>query len=240
MDAFFDAALSFPAVIFTVLLVPVVFYWLLAAVGVFDLDMDADLDLDMDADADAGTGEGSSGWFTGWLDFLGLAGVPITVSLSLIVVFGWFIALLATGLANVLDVALVIRVLAGVAVLVLAFVIGGLCAAVAGRPLARLFEVTHAETRRDFVGRTCVIKTSQVTEDLGQAEAADPSGATVLLPVRPMALPVEGLHSTGSGGLQYGATALIVEYDQEAEVFLVSPLDDELRDAFGTGKSGGA
>jgi hypothetical protein len=236
MDAFLDAALSFPAIVFTFLLVPVVLYWLLVAVGVVDFDLETDIDVDADAEA----GDSPSGWFTGWLDALGLAGMPVTVSLSLVVVFGWFIALVATGLANTLDVAAVARVLVGVAVLVLAFVVGGLCAAVAGRPLARLFEVTHAETRRDFVGRTCVIRTRKVTAELGQAEAADPSGATVLLSVRPLPQPAGGGGSTDGSALQYGATALIVDYDREAEVFLVSPLDDELRDAFGTGTSGGA
>lgn len=235
MSAFLDAALGFPAVIFTILLVPVVLYWLLAMVGIFDLDFgDADLDLDIDADADVEAE--SPGLLTGWWQALGLASLPITVSLSFVIVFGWFAALVATGLINSLEAGTIVRLLVGIGVLFLASCFGALCAAVAGRPLSRLFTTTYAETRSDFVGRTCVIKSSKVTAEMGQAEAADPTGATVLVPVRPLPesrrpdLPGDPIIADSpSSELRYGTTALIVEYDRRAEVFLVTGLDENLR-----------
>lgn len=251
MSAFLEAAFGFPAVIFTILLVPVVLYWLLAIVGFIDLDFgDADLDLDLDADADldvdadagAEADGASEGLLTGWWNALGLASVPITVSLSLIVVFGWFAALLVTGLINELGLTAIVRLLVGLGVLFLAFCFGAVGAAIAGRPLARLFETTYAERRSDFVGRTCVIKSSKVTDDMGQAEAADPTGATVLVPVRPLPETHEAdmpggvaARRSAAAELRYGETALIVEYDRDAEVFLVTGFDEDLQGVFGDG-----
>lgn len=248
MSAFLDAAFGFPAVVFTVLLVPVILYWLFVMVGAVDLDMDADVDPDLDADAgpDAGTGD-SPGLLAGWWQALGLASMPITVSISMIVLFGWFVSLLLTGALNVLGPGALLRGLVGVCAAALAFIVGALGAAVAGRPLSRLFGVTHAESRSDFVGRTCVIRTEKVTEDFGQAEAADPSGATVLIPVRVWRSvqsnvdgPIGGASSEGSDArpdgavLRYGMTAVIVEYDRDDEVFLVSALDDDMLKALET------
>lgn len=250
MSAFLDAALGFPAVVFTVLLVPVVLYWLLMMVGVVDLDLDGDVDLDTDLDADADVDAESPGLLAGWWQALGLASLPITVSLSLVVVFGWFAALVVTGVLDVLGPATIVRLLVGIGVLFLAFCFGALCAAVAGRPLARVFNTTYAESRSDFVGRTCVIKSSAVTADMGQAEAADPTGATVLVPVRPVpesrrphlpggSGPGGGAADGPASDLRYGTTALIVEYDREAEVFLVAAFDEDLQGAFGEDAPGG-
>jgi hypothetical protein len=250
MSAFLDAALGFPAVVFTILLLPVVLYWLLVMVGMVDLDFgDADLDFDVDADAEADGDTGESGDGQGllaeWWQALGLASMPITVSVSLIVVFGWFAALVVTGLINSLDWGSALRLVVGVGVLGVAFCFGAVVAAIAGRPLGRLFETTYAETRSDFVGRTCVIKTTVVTDAMGQAEAADPTGATVLLPVRPVPEarkpdPPGAVASEDSPAeLRYGTTALIVEYDRQAEVFLVTALDEDLQEAFGDGAPDG-
>jgi hypothetical protein len=74
------------------------------------------------------------------------------------------------------------------------------------------------------VGRTCTIRTATVTADFGQAEASDPTGATVLVPVR---VPSAGVPAA-SAPLARGERALIFEYDPAAEVFLVCPVDDAL------------
>lgn len=239
MSAFLDAAFGFPAVVFTILLLPVIVYWFTVMLGVVDLDLDADaeLDLDVDADADAGEADSSAGWLAGAWEALGLAALPLTVSLSLVIVFGWFVALIATAAAQAWGWSGVVLAVAGVAVLVLASLAGAVVAGIAGKPLSRMFVATYAETRSDFVGRTCVIRTEKVTPDFGQAEAADPTGATVLIPVRPIPDAGSGAQGDGTAGgavsatsdLRYGAQALIVEYDRDAEVFLVTALDEDLQ-----------
>jgi hypothetical protein len=67
LGGFIDAALSFPTVIFTPLLVIVIGYWLMVVIG------------GMDPEADGGV-----------LDFAGLSGVPASIPLSLLIVFAWF------------------------------------------------------------------------------------------------------------------------------------------------------
>ncbi|GIE96625.1 hypothetical protein Ari01nite_40900 [Paractinoplanes rishiriensis] len=69
MGGFFEAAFSFPTVLFTPLLVIVVAYWLVVITG----------GVDPEAVGDDST-----------LDFAGLGGVPVTVPLSLLVAFAWF------------------------------------------------------------------------------------------------------------------------------------------------------
>ncbi|QKV77706.1 hypothetical protein [Amycolatopsis sp. Hca4] len=73
MSGFVAAALGFPAVLFSFLLVLVVGYWVLALVGVFDLE------------------DGEIGFF---------GGVPLSISLSLFVAFSWFLSLAGTVLID--------------------------------------------------------------------------------------------------------------------------------------------
>jgi hypothetical protein len=214
MDTFLDAAFGFPAVLFTILLGLVVAYWLIGLLGVVDLDLDGVDGLDADLDG----GDGADG---GVLDALGLAGVPVTVGISLLILAGWFVALLGTGAANEADLPVVGAVVAGLGILAASLVAGALAVRLVARPLSRLFASTEAEGRGAFVGRTCVVRTTTVSETFGQAEADDGSGATVLLQVR---VPPTGPEPD----LRQGSVALIVDYDPEAEVFVVCPADDVL------------
>jgi hypothetical protein len=86
MDRFVDAALSFPAVIFTPLLVVVVGYWIVVIAGGADPEDDG----------------------AGFLGFLGLGGVPATVVLSLFVAVAWFAALAAGALFGAFPAALLL------------------------------------------------------------------------------------------------------------------------------------
>lgn len=237
MGGFFEAAFGFPAVVFTILLALVVVYWLTVVLGLLDVELLGDLgaaDAATGADApavDAGSGvsgdggAGSGGTLDGWAQALGLTGVPVTIVASLVVVFGWLVALVATAAADSLDLTSAVRLVAGVGVIVVAVVVGATAASVVARPLGALFVSTSAEARVAFVGRTCTIRTAQVTSTFGQAEAADPSGATVLVPVR---TPPSSDEEGGVSPLRRGDRALIFEYDPVAEVFLVSPVDDAL------------
>lgn len=71
MSGFVSAALAFPAVLFSFLLVVVIGYWGLALLGVLDIE------------------DGDIGFF---------GGVPLSLSLSLFVAFSWFLSLVGTVL----------------------------------------------------------------------------------------------------------------------------------------------
>lgn len=85
MGGFFEAVLSFPTVILTPLLVVVIGYWLVVAVGGADPEGDG-----------------------GGLGFLGLGGVPASVVISLLVVFAWFATLAGSQLFGAVPAALVL------------------------------------------------------------------------------------------------------------------------------------
>jgi hypothetical protein len=159
MGGFVDAALSFPTVVFTPLLIVVIGYWIVVIAGGADPDTEAD-------GGDAGAGP---------LAFLGLTGVPISVIFSLLVVIGWFGSLAGAELLTMLPLWLVL-----IASIVAAWLITRL--ALIG--LSRMWPHGPAASRADFIGLTCVIRTGTVTRTFGQAEVHAPDGSSAIVQVR--------------------------------------------------------
>ncbi|MCT2585851.1 hypothetical protein [Actinophytocola gossypii] len=190
MAEFVDAALSFPAVLLSFLLVVVVLYWVLVLLGTFDVEL-------------AGGDGGDDG---GLLDGVGLGGVPVTVTLSVLVVVAWFVSLVG-------GVLLGGNVLVGIGVLLVALFLGLLAARVVAVPLRRLYTTTTEASRSDFVGRECVIRTGRVSADFGQAEVTAADGSSAIVQVR----------QTGEHALAAGHRALIFDYDTDGEFFWVAP-----------------
>ncbi|MFF0729848.1 hypothetical protein [Streptomyces sp. NPDC004134] len=208
MGGFVDAALGFPAVVFSFALLVVVAYWLFAALTGVVGDA-AGTDGDMAAD-----GRGAGG-FTVLPAALGFGGVPVTVVLSLVVAVAWFTALAAGVAVGAAGLPVWPAWAARVAGLVLALVAGWYVTWLLARALRRLGGTGRPAGRRDFVGRMCVVRTSAVTPAYGQAEvtAADGSSATVQV------------RGDDGNGLTAGCRALIFDYDAEGEFFRVGPAD---------------
>jgi len=88
MDPFYQNIGSFPTAIFTVLLLVAAFYWLGAILGLVDIDvLNFDTDLDLNPDSPHGASDALAGLF---LKFK-LVGVPVVITLSLIILVAWFI-----------------------------------------------------------------------------------------------------------------------------------------------------
>lgn len=187
MSGFVTAALAFPAVLFSFLLIVVIGYWVLALVGVLDVE------------------DGDIGFF---------GGVPLPISLSLLVAFSWFLSLVGTVLLD--GVGTPLRVGLGVGVLLAALVLGALGTRLVVVPLRRVFAGV-VPSRQDFVGRVAVVRTSTVTEDFGQAEVAAADGASAIISIR----------LAGEGNLGLGSRVVIYDYDSAGEFFWVSPLELE-------------
>jgi hypothetical protein len=192
MSGFVTAALAFPAVLFSFLLVVVIGYWILALLGVLDVE----------------DGDGFDGW-----GFFG--GVPLSISLSLLVALTWFLSLVGTVLIEPVDTPL--RIGLGAGVLLIALGLGALGTRLVVVPLRRLFAGAAEPTRQDFVGRVCVVRTSTVTEDFGQAEVTAADGSSAIVPIR----------LAGEGNLGLGSRVVIYDYDSAGEFFWVSPLELE-------------
>jgi hypothetical protein len=189
MGDFVDAALSFPAAVLTVLLAVVLGYWLLVLVGTLDVEI---------GDLDVGDG-------------VGLGGVPVTVTASVLVVVGWFVSLVGTLLTGGLGT--LARVLLGIGVLLVALLAGLFAARLVAVPLRRLYAPGGEVSRSDFLGRECVIRTGRVTGDFGQAEVTAADGSSAIIQVR----------QTGEHALTSGRRALIFDYDIDGEFFWVAP-----------------
>jgi hypothetical protein len=197
---FVDAALSFPAVVLGVALIVVVAYWLLVLLGTLDIDLAGG---DAGGDTDAGDGD--------FLDGVGLGGVPVTVTLSVLVLVAWFVTIVGGVLLSDVDGAG--RVLLGAGVLVVALFAGLLVARLVAVPLRNLYASGPQPSRADFVGRQCVIRTGRVSADFGQAEVTAEDGSSAVIQVR----------QTGEHELTAGRLALIFDYDTDGEFFWVAP-----------------
>lgn len=157
MGGFVDAALSFPTVLFTPLLVVVVGFWIVVIVG--------------GADPDAGS-EASDG---GPLDFAGLGGVPAPITLSLLVAFAWFASLAGGEYHGPIPLWGVL-----IGALALAWVLTRILVI----PLRKMLPDGPDASRADFVGLTCIIRTGRVTDTFGQAEVHAPDGSSAIVQVR--------------------------------------------------------
>ncbi|MCW4355881.1 hypothetical protein ONR57_21485 [Hoyosella sp. YIM 151337] len=208
MSGLLDAAFSFPAVIFTFAFFVVVAYWLLVLVGGAGLDV-----LDGDADTDAAPG---------WQQGLGLGGVPVTIALSFFVIIAWLASIVGGVLLMDSAVSGAGLVAALIGVLVFALCIAMVGTRVLIAPLKRVFHQVPAQSRADFVGKICVVRTSSVGPDFGQAEVTSPDGSSAIVQVRQTA---EHAQETP---LRAGSSALIYDYDADGEFFWVAPVDPAL------------
>ncbi len=196
MGGFVTAALGFPAVLFSFLLIVVIGYWLLALLGAVDIEDSVEF----------GGGEGL---------LAGFGGVPLSISLSLLIAFTWFASLAGTVLLDDLELSTPSRIGFGVGVVAVALVLGTLGTRVIVVPLRRVFGPAKEPSRRDFVGRAAVIRTSSVTHDFGQAEATAADGSSAIVDVR----------QAGQGNLTAGSRVVLYDYDSEGEFFWVESLD---------------
>ncbi|NED97519.1 hypothetical protein G1H11_19665 [Phytoactinopolyspora alkaliphila] len=199
-----DHALTFPAVVFSFMLLVVVAYWVLVIVGGLGIDM-----LDGES-AEAGAADFAAA--------VGLRGVPVTVSLSLIIAIAWFAALSATVALGELDLPTPATVALGIVAVALAVVIAWVITSLVVMFIRRTLPQIRESSRSDFVGKICVIRTAPLGHGTGQAEVTADDGSTAIIHVR----------QTGDDEFLSGSTALIFDYDSDGEFFWVSPFAAEL------------
>ncbi|MFF3954100.1 hypothetical protein ACFYY1_12905 [Streptomyces sp. NPDC001890] len=200
MQEFLSAATAFPAVLFGAALAVVVLFWLLVLVGAADHhSFDGDLDTDL----------------------AGIGGVPVTVSVSVMVVVGWFTSLTGTVLVHRSGTTGLTRAALACAVFAGALLLGRFVLRVLVRCFRHRFPDEPPPSRQDFLGRVCTVRTGSVSSDFGQAEVTADDGSTAIVQVRLLA-PADGpVLTAGSAGLLYA-------YDDEGEFFWVSPYDKAL------------
>lgn len=199
MGSFLDAATAFPTAIFTTLLGVVLFYWLLALVGIVDFESG-----DIDSDPGDDLSGHDLGALAGYIVAFGLHGVPLSIVISLLVLVSWTLSCLGGMWLLPWLPGAALAYPAG-AVLALASV--SLAVPIAARlirPLRCLF-VTHAAiSNASLVGEVCKVLTQSVDEKSGRAEVAQ-RGASINIRV----------WANTPNPLVRGASARIVAYEDK-------------------------
>ena len=185
MTDFLETCLTFPTVIYSVLLAVCVMYWLFAMTGLLDLDaLDGLLMGDGHmAHGDGGHGDSSESTTTaGMMAKLGLSGVPIMVVLTVLCFLGW----IATYFVHLLVLRHLpdgLRILAGIATLLGALVPGVLLTSLLLRPIARFMVKLKPAAPASILGRVGTVISPVVDAQVGRAEFDD-GGAGLILQVR--------------------------------------------------------
>ncbi|MCR6663993.1 MAG: hypothetical protein NVV60_12800 [Luteimonas sp.] len=182
MDVFLSTSLSFPTLVYSVLLAVCLVYWLLAATGLVDIDLDG-LGIDVDMD---------SGGVAGIFGRLGLTGLPTMIVVTLLSFFGWIL----TYFVHLLVLSHLfgpLRWLLGAGVGLLALVPAILATAAVLRPVRRALIRMRPFPETSLLGRVVIVRTPDVNTTAGMGELDD-GGAGLILQIRSdgTAVPVRG------------------------------------------------
>jgi hypothetical protein len=212
MEAFLDIIAAFPTVVYTVLLAVVVAYWGLVIAGLLDLDI-----LDISGDHGHGSADGPHSPF----EALGLAGIPVTVVGSVWLLVAWVVSVVGAQLFAGPDASFLWK-----ALLFVSASLSGLGASmVVLRPFRGAFALNHAKERRHLVGKVCVVVSGRVDERFGTGRIDD-GGDRFEVHVR----------CREKNALQSGSQALVIDYDERAEAYIVVPAEEVLPGGFETEK----
>jgi hypothetical protein len=163
-------------------------------------------------DPDAGVDAHGPGLLAMMLSTLKLTTVPLTVSLSFLVLFAWLTSFLLT--VHVAPALPVPELVSGLGIVAASFVAGTLSASVAVRPLGGMFHTERGRGNRSFIGSIVTVTTGKVTDRFGQAEVTERDHHLIVQ-----------VRDGAEQGLAKGDRALLVAWDREAEAFVVEKLD---------------
>ncbi|WAS90385.1 OB-fold-containig protein [Nannocystis punicea] len=241
MDEFIAAIVSFPTVVFTVALLIVMGYWLLALVGGIGSDLldgaagkiDGAVDamagkVDGAVEAMAGKVDGAVEGATGKIEgavgklegvsggfsllaAMGFGKVPATLVISMLTLFAWALSTFATLMLRDYGVA---SVPVHVAIGFGAMVVAGMLSGLIARALGKAFKPHQPIRRSDLVGKLAVVTTGRVDERFGQANLQE-DGANLIVDVR-CATP---------NALARHMRVVLVSYDAEARTYMVEPFE---------------
>ncbi|EPK6162779.1 OB-fold-containig protein [Providencia stuartii] len=211
MSLFLQNCLTFPVIIFSGLLIIVMFYWLCAAFGLLDIDL-----FNVDTSVDGG-GFDATG-FAGWLTKLGLAGIPVTIILTLFTLFGWLLSYFSVHwFIRFIDITL-LRYLVGFTVFFVISFISIHLTALCLKPLReKLAKSNTPKTAQQLMGKLATVRSGEVTEHKGEAILED-GGAGLILQIR----------AASTENIKRGDRVVIISYDPVSHSYNVVT-EDEFR-----------
>lgn len=211
LDPFYQNIASFPTVFFTFFLGITVLFWLVAIIGLVEIDvLDFDLPsidgMDLDGDLDVS----NVNVLGGLLLRFGLGGVPITIIISLISLFGWAISYYSVHFLMDFVPGDILKFLVGIPILLVALYVATMLTAVVIKPLRPLFKKAQQETVKHILGQTAIVRTSRVDSGFGEAILED-GGAGLILKVR----------AIGEESYSKGDRVVLLEHVKENNVYKV-------------------
>lgn len=239
---FLAVALSFPSVVYTVLLGIALVYWVFVMIGAAHLDLLGDGVADGAGDgaldgidgghgdgaghgdaADAGDADGGhadgdggdahGGALSGLLASLKLRSAPATVVLSVLFLFSWLLSVLGMQAAAANLPADALS-LARFGIFLLAPLLSLPLTSIVVRPMARIFVPPVTTAKQDLVGKVCTVRTGTVTDRFGEGLLED-GGAGLVVRIR-----VDAGES-----VKRGDQVVILGYDDERQEFTVAPME---------------
>lgn len=168
MDPFYQNIASFPTLFFTMLLALSSVYWLVAVLGVVDLDI---LDLDI-AEADSGSTNNDAGTganaLAGLLLKLGLNGVPLTIIISFLALFGWLICYFAVYFIFPFIPDGFLEYIVGLPILISSLYVATLITAQIIKPLKPFFDNMYKSTVKNVLGQTAIVRSLRLDSSFGE------------------------------------------------------------------------
>lgn len=204
MAPFYHNISSFPTVFFTFLLTICLLFWLITLLGAIDIEA---FDLPT---ADVGGEGGILDAAGGLMMKLGLNGVPVTIILSFIALFGWTISYNAVHYLHITDFSAPISWLANTAVFAAALFLAIGLTAQAIKPLRSLFNKMSQDTPSQVIGQVAIVRTSRVDDKFGEAEF-DNGAAGFIFDVR----------ATDGQVFKKNDRVVLLEYKKEQDAYLV-------------------
>ena len=168
-----------------------------------------------DGDGDAGDGDADSdGGVLSALGALGLRRLPMTVSVSLLVIWGWLITVLGM-LVLAAPASHYMPAAAFKALLLFVAMVASLkLASVTARPIAPVFVANKASRREHLVGKVAEVSTGRLDAAFGQVLVGD-GGAGLLIDAR----------HEGGATLKRGDRVIVTSWDADKGYVLVEPVD---------------
>ena len=212
MTALLQAALETNNIIYTILLIMVIFYWSTVIFGLldmtsldFDLDIDTDVDLDVDTDLDIDSGGGN--WLVGGLQFFNFGQVPFMIIMSFVILSQWALSILCNHYFGNGSIFFGLAVFTPLLLASLVFT------KIITTPFIPVFKnMNQGETAIDYIGQTCTVLLPTTHNKLGQAE--------VLVNNNPLLINVLSVNQNTS--LTKGDKALII--DQLENHFIIKKI----------------
>ncbi len=175
MNEFMNTALTFPTLVYSVLLAFCTVYWLMASTGIVDIDA-----VDGWLATDGDTAEPNV--VAGMVARLGLSGVPMMLVLTVLSFFGWLITYFVhLFLLQYLPDS--VRWIAGAGTLVAALLPGALVTSLLLRPVAAVIARLRPPVPPSVLGRAGAVISPYADADGGRAHFDD-GGAGLILQVR--------------------------------------------------------